>query len=265
MALSDKQLAANRANAQKSTGPTSVIGKRNSSRNSLKHGLLSDIILINGESAERLNELASSITDEYDPETPSQEMMVQNAVAAMWFLMRCWAVGAAGLNHEMKVQAPSMTDEDAATRAMLAFRSLCDNSRHLDLLSRYQHRYERQYFRAIAALDKMRDERNARAERTRHHEENKQAAEIPEPISSPPEPIQSPPEPVPDAPDEALDEMPNEIPAERNAGAERSRHPEQNKQPAQIPEPIFTPDEPGPAAPEPITLEPEDGSDTRNP
>ncbi len=246
MALSDKQRAANRANAQKSTGPTSVIGKRNSSRNSLKHGLLSDIILINGESADRLNDLASSITDEYDPETPSQEMMVQNAVAAMWFLMRCWAVGAAGLNHEMKVQAPSMTDEDAATRAMLAFRSLCDNSRHLDLLSRYQHRYERQYFRAIAALDKMRDERNARAERSRHHEENKQAAEFPEPIFAPSETTQSPPEPAPEAPGEMPDELPAEIPAEKNAGAERTRHHEENKQSAQIPEPILRPAEPTP-------------------
>ena len=35
----EKQIAANRANAKKSTGPKSVTGKERSSRNSIKHGL----------------------------------------------------------------------------------------------------------------------------------------------------------------------------------------------------------------------------------
>jgi hypothetical protein len=35
----EKQIAANRANAKKSTGPKSVTGKETSSRNSIKHGL----------------------------------------------------------------------------------------------------------------------------------------------------------------------------------------------------------------------------------
>ncbi|MGH6679250.1 MAG: hypothetical protein ACREDL_10055 [Bradyrhizobium sp.] len=38
MAL-DRQIAANRANARQSTGPRTVAGRRNSSRNALKHGL----------------------------------------------------------------------------------------------------------------------------------------------------------------------------------------------------------------------------------
>jgi hypothetical protein len=36
---SEKQIAANRANAQHSTGPRTAAGKRNSSRNSYHHGL----------------------------------------------------------------------------------------------------------------------------------------------------------------------------------------------------------------------------------
>jgi hypothetical protein len=35
----EKQIAANRANAQKSTGPKTVAGKQNSSRNAYRHGL----------------------------------------------------------------------------------------------------------------------------------------------------------------------------------------------------------------------------------
>jgi len=36
----DKQTAANRRNAQESTGPITPVGKAKASRNSLKHGLL---------------------------------------------------------------------------------------------------------------------------------------------------------------------------------------------------------------------------------
>jgi hypothetical protein len=36
---SEKQIAANRANAKRSTGPKTVAGKRNSSGNALRHGL----------------------------------------------------------------------------------------------------------------------------------------------------------------------------------------------------------------------------------
>jgi hypothetical protein len=36
---SAKQIAANRANAQRSTGPKTALGKRKSSRNSFRHGL----------------------------------------------------------------------------------------------------------------------------------------------------------------------------------------------------------------------------------
>ena len=36
---SAKQIAANRANAQRSTGPTTALGKMKSSRNSVRHGL----------------------------------------------------------------------------------------------------------------------------------------------------------------------------------------------------------------------------------
>ncbi len=41
MPISQKQLLANRRNAQKSTGPRTALGKFRSSRNALKHGLYS--------------------------------------------------------------------------------------------------------------------------------------------------------------------------------------------------------------------------------
>ena len=52
--LSEKQLEANRRNAQKSTGPKTTEGKSNSSRNNLRHGLTGQISLLPTEDREIL-------------------------------------------------------------------------------------------------------------------------------------------------------------------------------------------------------------------
>ncbi|HZQ53175.1 MAG TPA: hypothetical protein VFB14_13315, partial [Bryobacteraceae bacterium] len=44
--ISEAKLAANRANAEKSTGPKSEEGKSRSSRNSFKHGLYSKQLVL---------------------------------------------------------------------------------------------------------------------------------------------------------------------------------------------------------------------------
>jgi hypothetical protein len=51
--LSEKQLAANRANALKSTGPRTEAGKARSSRNAVRHAMLARSVLLRCESAER--------------------------------------------------------------------------------------------------------------------------------------------------------------------------------------------------------------------
>lgn len=71
---------------------------------------------------------------------------------ARWRMMRIWAMEKANLQYEMsKDQTPG---RDAPTRAGLAFRKLCDESRSVDLLGRYETRHDRQYCRALNLLMK---------------------------------------------------------------------------------------------------------------
>ena len=49
MAATVKQIKANRRNSKKSTGPITEPGKKNSSRNALKHGLRSKELVLPGE------------------------------------------------------------------------------------------------------------------------------------------------------------------------------------------------------------------------
>ena len=52
MSATPIQIAANQANAQKSTGPTSAEGKQRSSLNALKTGLTGRTVLMPGEDTE---------------------------------------------------------------------------------------------------------------------------------------------------------------------------------------------------------------------
>jgi hypothetical protein len=71
---SEKQIEANRQNAQKSTGPTSDQGKRASSKNSLKFGIhTADIALYDDpESADDVRRNLNELIDFYQPTGPLQ-------------------------------------------------------------------------------------------------------------------------------------------------------------------------------------------------
>lgn len=59
-----RQIEANRKNAQKSTGPRSLAGKASSSRNAIKHGLAS-ASLLDAQAAARLTLLEDALSKTY--------------------------------------------------------------------------------------------------------------------------------------------------------------------------------------------------------
>ena len=82
------QVAANQANSQKSTGPTSPEGKACSSRNSFKHGLYSkDLVLPNEDPAE-LDQLRASLRAEHQPINTTEDMLVNDLAENFWRLRR---------------------------------------------------------------------------------------------------------------------------------------------------------------------------------
>jgi hypothetical protein len=90
--VSLKQLAANRRNAQKSTGPKSANGKAVSKLNGVKHGILSKQVLVRGlnfkESRHELTKLYQRFWEELQPVGPVEEMLVDQMVTAHWRLRR---------------------------------------------------------------------------------------------------------------------------------------------------------------------------------
>lgn len=89
---SPKQIAANRRNAAKSTGPRTGEGLSVSKMNALKHGILSRQVLVRGlslrESETELEALHQRFRDELLPEGPLEELLVDQIVTAHWRLRR---------------------------------------------------------------------------------------------------------------------------------------------------------------------------------
>jgi hypothetical protein len=87
------QEAANRRNAEKSTGPNTDEGKARSSANALKHGGYAtrvDAITasILGEAPDEVQALIDAIVDELDPHTPLEQMTAETVAARILNRMR---------------------------------------------------------------------------------------------------------------------------------------------------------------------------------
>src|SRR5215203_6843864 len=91
---SDKQAQANRQNALKSTGPKTPEGKARVSKNALKHGLLSQDVLVPGEHGAALEELGENLRAELEPAGALENLFVEQVIAAYWRLRRLGRVEA---------------------------------------------------------------------------------------------------------------------------------------------------------------------------
>ena len=150
---SERRIRASQLNGARSRGPVTPAGRQKSSANSARHHLLSKTILLENERPEAFADLLAGLTGEFNPQTATQRALVETMAVSRWRQMRIWAVERATLQSAMEAHDPNTTD--GATRAALAFRSLADDSRTLDVLSRYETRFDRQFARSLNLLIKL--------------------------------------------------------------------------------------------------------------
>jgi hypothetical protein len=89
--LSQKQLEANRQNAQLG-GVKTEEGKAVSKYNAIKHGLLSEEVLLEGEDETSLITFGKKIRAELKPETEFELLLVDRIIANSWRLKRTMRV-----------------------------------------------------------------------------------------------------------------------------------------------------------------------------
>jgi hypothetical protein len=85
------QIAANRENSKKSCGPKTAEGKAKSCLNHLSHGFTSNTAqLIPGENPEELKALLADLMDEYQPVTPTEQILVEKMTQNQWLSGRAF-------------------------------------------------------------------------------------------------------------------------------------------------------------------------------
>ena len=85
---SERQKAANQANALHSTGPKTQEGKAAVRFNAFRHGLLAQDVVLPGEDADAFEDLWNQVRADRSPVGPIEEFLVDHVVNAMWRLQR---------------------------------------------------------------------------------------------------------------------------------------------------------------------------------
>jgi hypothetical protein len=92
--ISQDRVAANRANAQFSTGPTSVEGKAKASMNALKTGLTGRTVLLPTDDALAYQRHLHSYFKQFAPTTDEEKSLVQSIADTDWRLLRIFPLEA---------------------------------------------------------------------------------------------------------------------------------------------------------------------------
>jgi hypothetical protein len=89
----EAQIEANRANAQKSTGPRTPEGKATVAQNALKHGLLAKDAVVAGEDLDEFDLLRGQLRAELAPVTLTESLLVERIAGLSWRLRRAERFG----------------------------------------------------------------------------------------------------------------------------------------------------------------------------
>ena len=154
-----KQLAANRANAKKSTGPRTAAGKLASSRNSYKHGLTGLSILRTPEEQAAYEAFESRLLRDLAPANDLEYSFAVRIAAHTWRLeyANCvertlCVVSDVFADAEIARAAEATSASDAAVEAALAFQS---NEKSIARVSLYMSRIQRSLNQDLDNLRKL--------------------------------------------------------------------------------------------------------------
>src|SRR5579863_3842210 len=160
--LSEKQLAANRANAQLSTGPKTEEGKRRSSLNARRHNLTGQVTAMTDEDRIAHNAFSEALIKAMAPEGALELQLAQRIATDSWRLNRSSAIEdnifALGFTeHSGDIDA----DHPELHAALTAARTFTREAKSIELLTLYEQRINRTIQRNLALLQQLQAARKA--------------------------------------------------------------------------------------------------------
>ena len=135
------KLAANRANAAKSTGPRTTAGIEQTRYNATRHGLSGKQVVIQGEDPARYEALLEGLQDAHRPANTAEAILVEEIAQTFWRLQRARAL-----------EAENFLMLSGGADPVIPFNA---ESAKFDNVRRYMTTIERAYHRAIEQLARM--------------------------------------------------------------------------------------------------------------
>src|SRR5437016_4707643 len=139
--LTERQIEANRQNAQHSTGPSTPEGRAAVRLNGLKHGLCAKTIVVPGENPAEFEALLEAYRVEYKAATPTDEFLVRQLAMADWRLLRLHRIEAAYQTIRHQEFNDTRREDVASDDARLAVNAWLDATGRKSVLASF-HRYE---------------------------------------------------------------------------------------------------------------------------
>ncbi len=141
---SPAKVAANRRNACRSTGPRTLVGKARSSKNAVRHGLLSTTVVLPDEDAEKFNTFRDNVATRLDPHGEVEHLLVDKIVMSAWRLARMYRIEVSLFAYYMAGTRADRAHQEAQkyTKDLLDdsvdYRKITDEARHQASLDQAQ-------------------------------------------------------------------------------------------------------------------------------
>jgi len=162
MAISPARLQVNRATGRRATGPRTAQGKAASSRNALKHGLLSRQPLLADEDPAEYDALAVALFVQLSPAPGVEELIVHDVAGLVWRLRRLQrvetALYAVGSSAPVLEALRRSGETDAAVGVAFSTQAAT-----FAVLSRYETAMVGRLRRALADLEHLQEARQTTA------------------------------------------------------------------------------------------------------
>ena len=148
MSATAAQLAANRANAQHSTGPATPEGKAASARNAVRHGFRSTTVVLPHEDPAEYDALLACLAANVRPQSLNGERCVREMADSEWRLRRARAHQHSLLVRKIEELAAASPDLPAEEIEIRAHEQLTAASPYFRQLLHWEEKFRRQYDRA---------------------------------------------------------------------------------------------------------------------
>ncbi len=160
------QVAANKKNAQLSTGPTSETGKAKSSLNAVRTGLTGRTVLLPGDDAEAYQTHVDGFFERWDPMGDEERNLVQSLAHTEWRLLRIPALemGIYALGR-LEFSAEFANEDETVRKHLIEAKIFLTYRKDLNNLSLQESRLRRQRERDTETLEDLQHHRREETKR----------------------------------------------------------------------------------------------------